>query len=146
MTTIRGGRPRISPVTRAPASSAVDTSFLARNNPRFEELVQKTPGLLPFLARNTVSTGPRGEDVVTPVEWAWWNHSAATGQKYGHGLTDEQIKADTLVVFQPTTRENARVEFAGDVYPGHEIVAVYNVGDQVTGTSYIDGGFLGRMI
>lgn len=129
----------------AAATAGPDLSLLAKNNPKFGEVLKKTPGLMQFLGKSTVSEGPRGNGSSTRVEWTWWNHSQATGKKYGHSLSDDQIRSDTIVVFQPTSKPGAQVTFGGRSFPGNEIVAVFNVGDQITGVSSYDGGFLGRM-
>lgn len=139
--------PIVGPPTRpglSPAAPA-DTSFLETNNARFADVVKRTPGVTAFLARNSVSSGPRTGEVSTPVSWSFWNHSAATSKKYGHGMTDDMIKGDVIVVFQPTTTPGAGVDFGGRQFPGHEIIGVFQVGDQVNGTSPVDGGFLGNM-
>lgn len=129
-----------------PTSSALrnlDTSFLKTVNPKLDEVLKRTPGLDLFLAGNTVSTGAKAGQAASSIDWPFWNHSAATGKKYGHSMTDAQIKADTIIVFQPTKAPGACVSFGGRRFPGHEIIGVFNVGDQVTGVSGYDGGFLG---
>ena len=128
---------------QSPARRASD-AFLTRNNPKTAQLVASTPGLGLFLDRNSVSAGPRPGDVETQISWGLWNHSEATSRKYGHGMKDDQIKSDVIVVFQPSSDPAATVSFGGQRYPGREIIGVYRLGDQVTGVSGVDGGFLGQ--
>jgi hypothetical protein len=139
--------PAINPAAAAAvgADATQDLTYLAAANPRLDEVLKKTPGLDAFLQKNTVSTGPSESDASAPVRWPFWNHSAATGKKYGHAMTDEMIKADTIIAFQPSTKPGAMVDFGGRKFPGHEIIGVFNVGDQITGTTPVDGGFIGNM-
>jgi hypothetical protein len=117
---------------------------LTKSNPRLGELITANPGLGKFLEKNTVSSGPRPGESRTEVAWDFWTHSAKTNQKYGHGLTDEQITNDYIVAFQPSPDAGASVNLGRASFKGHEIVGVYQAGQEMRGrnTAY-DGGHLG---
>jgi hypothetical protein len=120
-------------------------AFLRKANPKLAQVLSSTPGLGLFLDRNSVSQGPAPGEVETPISWAIWNHSEGTNAKYGHGMKDDQIKNDIIVVFQPSKDPSAKVEMGWRSYPGHEIVGVYKLGDQITGVSGYDKGHMGQM-
>jgi hypothetical protein len=120
-------------------------SQLKTNNPKIDELIKENPGLGLFLSRNSVSTGPRPGEAKSEVAWDFWTHSAATNQKYGHGMTDAQILSDYIVVVQPSSLPQTKVDIGGTM-AGYEIIGVYKVGDEVSRPSgAFDGGHLGRL-
>lgn len=118
---------------------------LKASNPRFEALLKEVPGLGKFLEKNTVSNGPREGDSRTEVTWSLWTHSEATNKKYGHGMKDEQILSDLIVVMQPSPDAKANVKFGYQSFAGQEIIGVYRTGDLIGRKSTaLDGGHLGE--
>lgn len=127
-----------------PKLSGPQLEQLTKSNPKIAELLKANPGLGKLLEKNTVSSGPRAGEARTEIAWDFWTHSEKTNKKYGHGMTDKQITSDFIIAFQPTPEAGAAVNLGRAAFKGHEIIGVYQAGQQMQGrnTAY-DGGHLG---